>query len=90
MLVLTRYPDESILIGDDVEIRVAEVRGESIHVRIATAKNVPAVREQVLRPDQPILIGDGIKVVLVEVRGSKVRLGIAAPDNCRIRRDELR
>ena len=90
MLVLTRHPDESILIGDDVEIRVAEVRGESIHVRIATPNRVPVVREQVLRPDRPILIGDDIKVVLVEVRGSKVRLGIAAPDDLPIRRDEVR
>ena len=90
MLVLTRHPDESILIGDDVEITVAEVRGESVHVRIATGKKAPDVREQVLRPDRPILIGNDIKVVLVEVRGSKVRLGIAAPDDLPICRVELR
>lgn len=54
MLVLTRRIGESILIGDDVEVTVLDVKGDSIRIgvqapretRIQRAEIVSAVRDE--------------------------------------------
>ena len=40
MLVLTRKVNQSIVIGDNVEIVVLEVRGEQVRIGIKAPKNV--------------------------------------------------
>ena len=90
MLVLTRHPNESILIGNDVEVMVIAVTGNSARLRIATPRMTPVVREQVLHLDRSIAVGDDIEIMIVEVRGCRVRLGITAPNDFPIRREEAR
>ena len=40
MLVLTRNPGESILIGEDVEITVVAIQGQDVRLRITTLQTV--------------------------------------------------
>ena len=52
MLVLSRQKDESIMIGDNVEIIVVDVRSggvrdDAIHLGIAAPKHIPVHREEV-------------------------------------------
>lgn len=47
MLVLTRKVNQSIIIGDDIEIVVLEVRGEQIRLGIKAPKNVVVHRKEI-------------------------------------------
>lgn len=47
MLVLTRKLNQSIVIGDDIEIVVLEVRGEQVRIGIKAPKNVAVHRKEV-------------------------------------------
>ncbi len=47
MLVLTRKIHQSIVIGDDIEIVVLEVRGEQVRIGIKAPKNVAVHRKEI-------------------------------------------
>lgn len=47
MLVLSRYKDQSIYIGDDIIITVVDVRGDRIRLGIEAPNNVPIHREEI-------------------------------------------
>jgi carbon storage regulator len=47
MLVLTRKPDQSIMVGGDIEITILEVRGEQVRVGIRAPKDVTVHRKEV-------------------------------------------
>ena len=48
MLVLSRKPGEAIRIGDDIEISVIEVRGDTVRIGINAPRNVPVFRMEFL------------------------------------------
>jgi carbon storage regulator len=52
VLVLTRKPDQSIMIGDDIEITVLEVRGEQVRLGIRAPRNVAVHRKEVFEQIQ--------------------------------------
>ncbi len=47
MLVLSRQRDESIMIGDDVEITIVDIRGEKVRLGINAPPHVPVHRKEV-------------------------------------------
>lgn len=47
MLVLTRKVQQSIMIGDEIEIVVLEVRGEQVRLGIRAPKNVTVHRQEI-------------------------------------------
>ena len=47
MLVLTRQRNESIVIGDDIEVRVLSVVGEKVRLGIQAPRDVPVFRKEV-------------------------------------------
>jgi carbon storage regulator len=47
MLVLSRQKDESIVIGDDIEITIVDVRGDKVRLGIAAPKDIPVHRREV-------------------------------------------
>jgi len=47
MLVLTRKVGESIMIGDDIEIVVKEIRRNQVRIGIDAPKDVPIHREEI-------------------------------------------
>jgi carbon storage regulator len=49
VLVLSRRPGESVVIGDDVVITVLEVRGDVIRLGIQAPRSVQVHREEVYR-----------------------------------------
>ena len=52
MLVLTRIPGDEICIGDNVRVKIVEVRGETVRVGIDAPHNVRVDRAEVRdRPD---------------------------------------
>lgn len=47
MLALSRKANESIIIGNDIEITILEVKGEQVKIGIKAPKSVPVYREEV-------------------------------------------
>lgn len=47
MLVLTRLKNESIMIGDDVEITIVDVRDKKVRLGIEAPKEVPVHRREI-------------------------------------------
>ena len=47
MLVLSRYLDESIYIGDDIVITVVDIRGDRVRIGVQAPPNVSVHRQEV-------------------------------------------
>ncbi|MFJ7366205.1 carbon storage regulator CsrA [Peribacillus frigoritolerans] len=47
MLVLTRKPNEAIMIGDDIEITILSIEGDQIKLGINAPKNVDIHRKEI-------------------------------------------
>jgi carbon storage regulator len=47
VLVLTRKSNQSIMIGDDVEISVLAIMGEKVRIGIEAPRSVPVFRREV-------------------------------------------
>lgn len=54
MLVLTRRPGESVMIGDDVVVTVLDVRGDVVRVGIKAPRSIQVHREEVYRELQKV------------------------------------
>ena len=56
MLVLTRKSNQSIMIGDDIEVSVLAIMGEKVRIGIQAPRDVPVFRKEVyleIQQDQP-------------------------------------
>ena len=47
MLVLSRTRDETIMIGDDIEITIVDIRGDKVRLGINAPSSVPVHRKEV-------------------------------------------
>ena len=47
MLVITRKKDESLLIGDDIEIKIVKVEDGSVKLAISAPRDVTILRKEV-------------------------------------------
>jgi carbon storage regulator len=69
MLVLSRQRDETIMIGDDVEITVVDIRGEKVRLGINAPPHVPVHRKEVyeaIKREKEAQTGEGEEVPKVE------------------------
>ncbi|MFS0575534.1 carbon storage regulator CsrA [Sporosarcina sp. 179-K 3D1 HS] len=49
MLVLSRKANDTIQIGDDIEIRILEVRGDTVRIGIEAPKSVDILRGELVQ-----------------------------------------
>ena len=47
MLVLSRHRDETIMIGDDIELTVVDIRGDKVRIGVKAPSNIPVHRKEV-------------------------------------------
>jgi len=47
MLVLTRKANQSIMIGDDIEVSVLSIMGEKVRIGIQAPRDIPVFRREV-------------------------------------------
>ena len=99
MLVLSRKPGESIVIGDDIIIEVARITPPTIDLAITAPPwvrrllvpeyiQVPADQEVISRHcNESLQLGGDIQIFVVDIRkNDKVRLGIDCPRGLAVRR----
>ena len=49
MLVLTRKRNQSIMIGDDIEVSVLAIAGDKVRIGIQAPREIPVFRKEVYR-----------------------------------------
>jgi carbon storage regulator len=59
MLVLTRKSNQSIMIGDDIEVTVLAIMGEKVRIGIQASRDIPVFRKEVYLEIQQEQGGDG-------------------------------
>jgi carbon storage regulator len=47
MLVLTRKPNQSIMIGDDIEVSVLSTTGDKVRIGIQDPRDLPIFRKEI-------------------------------------------
>jgi len=59
LLVLTRKSNQSIMIGDDIEVSVLSVMGEKVRIGIQAPREIPVFRTEVYLEIQQEQAGEG-------------------------------
>jgi len=62
MLVLTRKSNQSIMIGDDIEVSVLSIMGEKVRIGIQAPRDIPVFRREVYLEIQEERGGVGVSV----------------------------
>lgn len=65
MLVLSRKLEECIMIGDNIEIKLIAVHGETIKLGISAPRNIPVHRKEVyveIEKENILAAGTGTKI----------------------------
>ena len=91
MIVLTRQKGESVMIGDDVEVIIVDVRGAKVRLGITAPKHIPIHRKEIYDAipiekdslltnksgDEVSIIGDEVPSLLVlsRERGESIMIG---------------
>jgi carbon storage regulator len=77
LLVLTRKANQSIMIGDGVEVSVLAIMGEKVRIGIAAPRSVPVFRKevyvQIKRERGEPLEGPGVDEALDDLERSKAK-----------------
>ena len=67
MLALTRKKGESLVVNNNIEITVLEIRGHQIKIGISAPKNVPVYRKevylQIQKENEASLKADGLEAL---------------------------
>ena len=80
MLVLTRKSNQSIMIGDDIEVSVLAIVGEKVRIGIQAPRDVPVFRKEVYLEIQDEREGIKPHDVVAEVDAALHELGEPAAD----------
>jgi carbon storage regulator len=59
MLVLTRKSNQSIMIGDNIEVSVLAIMGEKVRIGIQASRDIPVFRKEVYLEIQEEQVGSG-------------------------------
>jgi len=59
MLVLTRKSNQSIMIGDDIEVSVLAIMGEKVRIGIQAPRDIPVFRKEVYLEIQQERVEEG-------------------------------
>jgi carbon storage regulator len=75
MLVLTRKSNQSIMIGDDIEVSVLAIMGEKVRIGIQAPRDVPVFRKEVYLEIQQEQVASGKGAAREEVDAALRGLG---------------
>lgn len=71
MLILTRKKGEKILIDDNIEISIVEIKGNKVKIGIDAPKDIEILREEVYRSVEQENIDATRKIDLDSLKGLK-------------------
>ncbi|MEN6307605.1 MAG: carbon storage regulator CsrA [Anaerohalosphaeraceae bacterium] len=74
MLILTRKQNESILIGNDIEIRITDIQQDQVKVGITAPKYVTVYRKEIVSEATNTDIQDYSRMIKIHPRGFERRM----------------
>ncbi len=88
MLILTRKSDESIIIGNNIKVKVLKVQGNQVHIGIDAPKDFSIYREEIfeqIRAENANAVQNNIQPAMLEqlennLTGLKNLLMVQAPE----------
>jgi carbon storage regulator len=86
MLVLSRRENESVIIDNDIELKLLKTQ---YNLAIFEVKYSDQLKEFESSTDGCFNISKNIKVSIVEIQKGKARIGIDAPKEISIHREEI-
>ncbi|MFH1312201.1 MAG: carbon storage regulator CsrA [Candidatus Eisenbacteria bacterium] len=75
MLILTRKRNERIMIGDNIEVVIVDIRGEQVQLGINAPKDVPVHRREVYEA----IVRENGRVVPKTPRKDRLKSGRGVP-----------
>ncbi len=67
MLVITRKPEESIVIGDNIEITIFEISKDKVKIGIEAPKDIKISRKEILvTENENIQASEGVSIDIVK------------------------
>ena len=75
MLVLTRKSNQSIMIGDEIEVSVLAIMGEKVRIGIQAPRDIPVFRKEVYLEIQQEQVAGSDKGARDEVNAALNSLG---------------
>ena len=81
MLVLSRQRDETIMIGDDVEITVVDIRGDKVRLGITAPPHIAVHRKEIYEAIRREKQASGEKEPTVESLANRKQQAAEAPDD---------
>ena len=79
MLVLTRKSNQSIMIGDEIEVSVLAIMGEKVRIGIQAPRDIPVFRKEVYLEIQQERV-DEARGAREEVDAALRGMGTSAPE----------
>ena len=94
MFVLSRHSDQSVMLGDDLEVMVLKVRSKRVLLAVYRAVPGPRLMWDASEPrwldvGDHLELGDDISCHVVDVRAETVRLGLCLPPTITPHRREV-
>ena len=86
MLVLTRKSNQSIMIGDDIEVSVLSIMGEKVRIGIQAPRDIPVFRKEVYLEIQEERGGVGVAATPAPDRSSADGRDLRAEVDSELRR----
>ena len=71
MLVLTRSLNESVVIADDIEVTIVEIRADKVKLGIQAQKGIPVYRKEIYQVIQKQNL-DAAQAAATELQGLEV------------------
>ena len=68
MLALARKVNQSIMIGDDIEITLLEIKGDQVKIGISAPKSIPVYRKEIYQQIQEENKQAGQEVDIAKIR----------------------
>lgn len=86
MLILTRKPNQGIIIDGRICVRIVAIEPGQVRLSVSAPSEVSIVHPSV---SQAIVIRSDITVRILDARRDRVKIGVEAPGGVRILRQEL-
>ncbi|MDR2602333.1 MAG: carbon storage regulator CsrA [Spirochaetaceae bacterium] len=79
MLILTRKPDEKIIIGEDIVVSIIEIRGDQVRLGVDAPKTIKIYRQEIfdaIRAENKAAAESKTKLPILKIKKSEKAISL--------------